>query len=106
MTERTAKEKVVDAIYAAWGAGKFNDPEVRDAEIAKYFTEDAYFKTSAPQVHGAASPFGLQPTSLPISLQPDSTRLPARSTDACALWRNFAGQGARRQSVVEPGKTR
>jgi hypothetical protein len=47
--ERTAKEKVVDAIYAAWGAGKFNDPEACDAEFVKYFTEDASFKCSAPQ---------------------------------------------------------
>merc|ERR1712046_250137 len=49
MAEQTAKEKHVLGIYTDWGAGKFNDPEIRDAEIAKYFTEDAFFVTSTPQ---------------------------------------------------------
>ena len=47
--ESTAKEKVVQNIYASWGAGKFNDPAVRDAELAKFFTEDAFFKCTMPQ---------------------------------------------------------
>ena len=82
MAERTAKEKVVDGIYAAWGGGKFNDPATCDAEFVKYFTEDAFFKCTAPQVRGAASPFGLQPVPFARFF---ACALPGLSVDACAL---------------------
>ena len=109
LKERTAKEKVVDDIYASWGGGKYNDPEVCNAEFAKHFTEDAYFKCSAAQVHPTQHP---QAHSPPMNLPRHRhartparifaarvCALPGRSVDARALWRDVIGQGACRQSI-------